>query len=164
MVRSPNTTSCLRKTDKMITINSKKQNSLINRLCKELDILSSNHRALKREARKRKWVKRLNFINDKGQALCKSSSSFDFLGWVSIAAFVIYKTNFFRELWENPHRVMFFFVLSMIGLGVNLASILYLTIYLPIIKGIPEKDIDIEKVHPMLIPIMTLAGLVSFFW
>jgi len=28
-------------------------------------------RALKREARKRKWVKRLNLINDKGQALCK---------------------------------------------------------------------------------------------
>ncbi len=27
--------------------------------------------ALKREARKRKWVRRLNYINDKGQALCK---------------------------------------------------------------------------------------------
>ena len=86
------------------------------------------------------------------------------LGWVSIAAYAIYKMNFFRELWENPHRVMFFFTLSMLGLGVNLLSVLYLTVYLPIFKGVPEKDIDVEKVHPMLIPIMTLAGFVSFFW
>jgi hypothetical protein len=59
---------------------------------------------------------------------------------------------------------MFFFTLSMFGLAINLLSVLYLTIYLPIIKRIPEKDIDIEKVHPMLVPIMTLAGILSFFW
>jgi hypothetical protein len=52
----------------------------------------------------------------------------------------------------------------MFGLAINLLSVLYLTIYLPIIKRIPEKDIDIEKVHPMLVPIMTLSGILSFFW
>ena len=157
--------SCHRKMHKKTSHNNiKRQNSRKNRQRMEVNKFILIFRALKREARKRKWVKRLNFINDKGQALCNLIQIVISLGWVSIAAFVIYKTNFFRELWENPHRVMFFFTLSMLGLGVNLLSILYLTIYLPIIKGIPEKDIDIEKVHPMLIPIMTLAGFVSFFW
>ncbi len=59
---------------------------------------------------------------------------------------------------------MFFFTLSMLTLGLNLAAVLYLTIYLPIIKRVPEKDIEIEKIHPMLIPLMTVAGFVSFFW
>ena len=76
---------------------------------------------LKREARKRKWVKRLHYVNDRGQALC----------WVMVSAFVIYKTNFFRELWENPHRVMFFFDLSMVGLGANISMLLYMTVVLP---------------------------------
>jgi len=119
---------------------------------------------LKREARKRKWVKRLNYLNDKGQALCNLALNNNSIGWVSLAAFAIYKTNFFRELWENPHRVMFFFNLSMMSLFLNLLAILYLTIYLPVIKRIPDKDIDIEKIHPMFIPVMTIAGFVSFFW
>ena len=81
-----------------------------------------------------------------------------------IAGFAIYKTNFFRELWENPHRVMFFFYLSMITFGINLVTLLYLTLYLPIVKRIPEKEIDFEKIHPMLIPVVTILGFVSFFW
>ena len=86
------------------------------------------------------------------------------LGWITIAAWVIYKTNFFRQLWENPHRVMFFFTLSMVALCLNLAAILFITVYMPLVKKIPEKDIDIEKIHPVLIPAMTIAGFVSFFW
>ena len=46
----------------------------------------------------------------------------------------------------------------------NLAAILFITVYMPLVKKIPEKDIDIEKIHPVLIPAMTIAGFVSFFW
>ena len=55
---------------------------------------------------------------------------------MAVSAYLIYKTNFFRELWENPHRAMFFFDLSMTELGVNIALMLYMTIYLPYVKGI----------------------------
>ena len=41
---------------------------------------------LKREARKRKWVRRLNWCSDRIQALF----------WVAVSALIIYKTNFFR--------------------------------------------------------------------
>ena len=59
------------------------------------------------------------------------------IGWVMVASFIVYKTNFFRELWENPHRVMFFFDIAIIGLCINIALMLYMTVYLPIAKKIP---------------------------
>ena len=73
---------------------------------------------------------------------------------------MIYKTNFFREVWENPHKVMLFFDFAMIGLGVNIAIMLYITIYLPYIKRISE---DFETYCPKVIPVMTLVGVLSFF-
>jgi hypothetical protein len=78
-----------------------------------------------------------------------------------IAAFCIYKTNFFRELWESPHRVMFFFQLSMLALGVNLCMMIYLTLYLPFVTK--RNDIDFEKEHPKLIPVIAILGFVCFF-
>jgi hypothetical protein len=59
---------------------------------------------------------------------------------------------------------MFFFTLSMITLSINLAAVLYITAYLPYVKKVPEKEIDIEKIHPVLIPGMTISGFLSFFW
>ena len=41
---------------------------------------------LKREARKRKWVRRLNWLSARIQAIF----------WVALASLVVYKTNFFR--------------------------------------------------------------------
>ncbi|TNV75939.1 hypothetical protein FGO68_gene13910 [Halteria grandinella] len=106
-----------------------------------------------RQIEKRKWVRRLNFVNDRGQALC----------WLLFAAFIVYKTNFFRELWENPHRVMFFFDLSLIGFGINISVMLYMTVYLPLVRGVPGESLDLEKECPQLIPVITICGIVSFF-
>jgi hypothetical protein len=120
--------------------------------------------ALKREARKRKWVKRLHFINDRGQALCKPwSFEMSRIVWMMVSGYLIYRTNFFRELWENPHRVMFFFDLSMMGLGINMALLLYMTIYLPYVKRIPVDQLDYERDCPKLIPVLTIVGFVAFF-
>jgi len=140
----------------------KRLNSLTSRLCKSFFPLRL-FRGLKREARKRKWVRRLNYVNDKGQALCKLSSIDQSLGWVAIAAFVIYKTNFFRELWESPHRVMFFFQLSMLALGINMCIMGYLTLYLPYVNNRNGNDIDFEKEHPKLIPVIAVLGFACFF-
>jgi hypothetical protein len=85
------------------------------------------------------------------------------IGWVVIAGFIIYKTNFFRELWENPHRVMFFFTISLFCFCTNLALLLYMTAYIPFIRKVPAISIDFEKDCPKLIPIVTILGIVSFF-
>lgn len=67
------------------------------------------------------------------------------IGWIIGSALLIYKTNFFRQIWENPHKVMFFFDIAMIGVGVNIAFMLYMTVYLPYIKKISE---DFETYCP----------------
>ena len=85
------------------------------------------------------------------------------IGWVAVTVFLIYKLNFFRELWENPHRVMFFFDLSMIGLGINITIMIYMTVYLPYVKRIPLEQLEYERECPKLIPVVTIVGIVSFF-
>ena len=59
---------------------------------------------------------------------------------------------------------MFFFDLSMIGLGINLAVMLYMTIFLPFSKGVSASELDFEKECPKLIPIVTVIGVLVFFW
>ena len=54
---------------------------------------------LKRQARKRKWVRRLQKLNNYCHALCKCPSYLiesATLVWMGLSGVVIYKTNFFR--------------------------------------------------------------------
>lgn len=51
---------------------------------------------LKRQARKRKWVRRLQTCNDYLHGACKSYELFKPLVWVALASVIVYKTNFFR--------------------------------------------------------------------
>ena len=74
--------------------------------------------------------------------------------WVGISSLIIYKTNFFRQVWENPNVSPMFMNLALIALGVNLAILIYVTLIMPL-QG---KEPDIEKV-PQLIPVMTVAGV-----
>ena len=99
---------------------------------------------LKREARKRRMVRGLTWISDKAQALC----------WVGLSAFIIFKTNFFRQLWENELISSLFMNLTLVCLGLNLTIMVYVTLIMPL-KGM---EADIEKV-PKLVPIMTLASV-----
>ena len=100
---------------------------------------------LKREARKRKWVRRAQWVSDRIQALF----------WVSIASLILYKTNFFRELWENELiKGSLFMNLTLLSLGLNMTILCYVTIGLPM-KGL-EADINLT---PKLIPILTASGI-----
>ena len=72
-----------------------------------LELNEKEVKFLKRSARKRKWVRRLRRCNDLAHAICKSLTiSLDdivfLLVWVLLAGVVLYKTNFFKQLWENP--------------------------------------------------------------
>jgi hypothetical protein len=80
---------------------------------------------------------------------------------MAVASYVLYNTNFFRQVWENPHVNRFFLDIALTGLGINIAIMMYLTLYLPYIAKIEE---DWETYCPKLIPVMTLSGLISFIW
>jgi len=89
-------------------------------------------------------VRRITWVSDRLQALF----------WVGVSGFIIYKTNFFRQLWENEDINPLFMNLTLLCLGLNMALMLYVTIVMPL-QGL---DADIEKV-PQLIPIMSVAGV-----
>ena len=37
--------------------------------------------------------------------------------WIGLSGLVIYKTNFFKQLWENPEVNQFFLTISLVGIG-----------------------------------------------
>ena len=79
---------------------------------------------LKREARKRKWVRRIQWASAKFQAMI----------WVGLSSLIIYKTNFFRQLWENDDINSMFMSLTLICLGINMAIMIFVTVIMPL-KG-----------------------------
>jgi hypothetical protein len=62
-------------------------------------------------------------------------------------------------VWENERTNSFFLDLALTGMGINVALMIYLTLYLPYIAKIEE---DWETYCPQLIPVMTFGGVVSF--
>ena len=99
---------------------------------------------LKREARKRKWVRRGQWVWDRVQAAF----------WISLSSLVIYKTNFFRQLWENEDINPMFMNLTLICLGINMSIMLFVTLIMPL-QG---KEPDLEKI-PNLVPVMAICSV-----
>jgi hypothetical protein len=79
--------------------------------------------------------------------------------WISAAVYVVYKTNFFRQVFESDNVNRFFLDLAFTGIGLNISIMLYMTVYLPYIAHI---DADLEQYCPRLIPVITLSGVLSF--
>ena len=74
---------------------------------------------------------------------------------MGLASFIIYKTNFFRQLWENEKINSFFMTLTLVD-GVFLLSLM---LYITTIRPLLGQEPDIEKI-PILIPIMTAGGVI----
>lgn len=101
---------------------------------------------LKRELRKKKWVDRLTWFSNRLQALF----------WVSLASLIIYKTNFFRQLWENEEISSMFLNLGLVCIGLNCTILSYVTVVRPL-KGLSD---DLEEC-PNLVPVMAAAGVLT---
>ena len=86
--------------------------------------------------------------------MTKVSDNLQALFWIFLAGLIIYKTNFFRQLWENEDINGVFMSLTLICLGLNLTLMFYVTAIRPL-QGL---DGDIESI-PALIPIMTVVGV-----
>ena len=80
-------------------------------------------------------------------------------GWISAALYITYTSNFFRTCWEDPLVDRFFFDIALICIGINLAVMLYVTVYLPYIARVEG---DLETHAPKLIPIITICGFIAF--
>jgi hypothetical protein len=98
-----------------------------------------------REARKKKWVGRLNYLTDRIHGII----------WVLAGILVIYYSNFFLVIWENEKVNNLFFSIALITLGIFCSMTVYATFLMPSIE-------DIEVVAPRLIPMASVIGFMSF--
>lgn len=72
---------------------------------------------------------------------------------------MVYQTNFFRQVWENPHVNSFFLYIALSCIGFMMTVLVYVSFIGPIIKG---REIDFETDMSDMVPIMSLAGVVTF--
>jgi hypothetical protein len=68
-------------------------------------------------------------------------NSLHLIVWISAAVYVVYRTNFFRQVFESDNVNRFFLDLAFTGIGLNISIMLYMTVYLPYIAHI---DADLE--------------------
>lgn len=79
---------------------------------------------------------------------------------MTLSALIIYKTNFFKQLWENPEVNQFFLNITLVAIGFQIALVAYLTLYGPIVIG---RELELERDLPNMVPVMTAGAAVVFF-
>ncbi|CAG9328176.1 unnamed protein product [Blepharisma stoltei] len=94
-----------------------------------------------REARKRMWVDRFNYLTNRLHAAA----------WIVLAVVVLYYSNFFLVIWESTKVNQLFFSLTMMTFGIMTAMTLYVSFILP-------SHEDIEVTAPRLIPLASAIG------
>lgn len=72
---------------------------------------------------------------------------------------MVYKTNFFRQVWENPSVNTFFLYVALTCIGFLVSVLLYITFIGPCML---RRSIELEVDLPALIPIMSIAGVAVF--
>jgi len=83
------------------------------------------------------------------------------LAWLVLAILVSRWTGFFSIIWssDKPNRTLLRF--AAMGLGIITAQCLYLTLYLPKVKGLV--DSSAWSVYcPRVIPTMAVTGVISY--
>ena len=78
---------------------------------------------------------------------------------MGLASLIIYKTNFFRQVWENPMVNSFFLNLALVAIGFLVSVLFYVSVLAPCCL---RKEVDLEKDLPSLIPVMSLTGVGIF--
>ena len=98
-----------------------------------------------REERKGKWVARLNYLTDRIHAVA----------WVLATIFVVYYSNFFFNIWQNPKVNTLFFSIALITFGIFASIAIYVSFAM---KNID----DVEVTAPRIIPVATMIGFICF--
>ena len=90
-------------------------------------------------------MRRLQTCNDYLHGACKCLLLNNLVVWVALASVVVYKTNFFRQVWENPHVNTVFLNVSLICIAFMMTVLVYISIVGPFIL---RKTVDLEKDLP----------------
>ena len=77
--------------------------------------------------------------------------------WVGVAVFVVYYSNFFHNLFNNPNINELFFEISMAGYTIMLGLTIFTAFVMPKISG----KTNVEDYNPKLISIGAVVGLIS---
>ena len=84
------------------------------------------------------------------------------LGWVIVAILLARWTDFFGILWKDDRLNRGLLKVSFVGSLVVVAQFLYLTVYLPKVKGL--SDPSVWGVYcPKVLPTMCITGILSYF-
>eukprot|EP00934_Nitzschia_sp_Nitz4_P001857 Nitzschia sp. Nitz4//scaffold46_size129759//49268//49871//NITZ4_003498-RA/size129759-snap-gene-0.7-mRNA-1//1//CDS//3329552586//1857//frame0 len=83
------------------------------------------------------------------------------LAWVVLASIVNLATSFIHKVWSSPEVNRSMLQVSGLGFLVVLGHLLYLTVYLPKVKGLV--DSSAWSIYcPRVLPTMALVGLLSY--
>ena len=85
------------------------------------------------------------------------------MAWVLLASFVARWTSFFGVLWSSHEIHRNLLRLSGVGLLIVLGLILYLTVYLPRVKGLSDSSAW-EIYCPRVLPSMAVVGILSYLF
>lgn len=77
---------------------------------------------------------------------------------MSVAAVIIYQTNFFRQVWENPKVNRFFLNLCLTCCAMMLTLLAWMSLIGPIIL---RREIELERDYPKLVPVMAISMVLS---
>lgn len=94
-----------------------------------------------REARKKIWVDRLNYLTNRLHAIV----------WVALAIVVVYYSNFFLVIWESTKVNRLFFGFTLMSFSVFGIMTLYAAFVLP-------QNEEIEVTAPRLVPVASAVG------
>lgn len=84
------------------------------------------------------------------------------VGWVILAVLVNRWTYFFTTLWSSPDANRTLLRIAFVGMLAVLGMILYLTLYLPRIKGMRDSGPALWSVYcPKVLPAMAATGLAT---
>mmetsp|Transcript_4858 Transcript_4858/g.10267 ORF Transcript_4858/g.10267 Transcript_4858/m.10267 type:complete len:176 (+) Transcript_4858:260-787(+) len=84
------------------------------------------------------------------------------LGWVIVAFLVARWTNFFAIVWSDQRLNRTLLGVAFWGFVVVISLFLYLTVYLPKVKGL--SDPSVWNVYcPKVLPLMCVTGLATYF-
>jgi len=98
-----------------------------------------------REARKKMWVERLNYMSRR----CHAAA------WAIGAALVLYYTNFFYVIFNSPQVNSLFFGVTLTCFGVFASLTLFASF------GLPKHE-EIEVTAPRLIPVASAVAMMMY--
>lgn len=84
------------------------------------------------------------------------------VAWIAVAVIVARWSSFFLVIWKSDEANRFLLRIAALGLGVVTSLVLYLTVYLPRVKGLKADSAAWNVYCPKVIPTITVVCILSY--